>query len=171
MIKAATLGATLPGVVVLERLCNDRFAAYDIYVEENLDRFVDELREYCKTPCITGQGIGVRESAELTANVLRSHGITAQVMETDGAPVVYGEIGEGERTLLIYDHYDVQPPEPLELWESDPFGGEIRDGKIFARGVADNRGDAMARAQAIETYQKLIGPLPIKVKFLIEGEE
>jgi acetylornithine deacetylase/succinyl-diaminopimelate desuccinylase-like protein len=128
-----------------------RFTAYDAYVEEHQNEFIRELQAYCKTPCITGQGVGVRESAELTAGVLRSHGIRATVMETGGAPVVYGELGEGERTLLIYDHYDVQPPEPLELWESDPFGGEIRDGKVFARGVDDNRGDAMARAQAIAT--------------------
>ncbi|MEA2524995.1 MAG: hypothetical protein QOF01_2195 [Thermomicrobiales bacterium] len=149
----------------------NRFAGFDAHVEQNQARFLDELREYCRTPCITGQGVGVRESAALTAEVLRSHGITAQVLETAGAPVVYGEIGSGARTLLIYDHYDVQPPEPLELWESEPFAADIRDGKVYARGVADNRGDVMARVQAIETYRAVVGELPIKVKFLIEGEE
>jgi acetylornithine deacetylase/succinyl-diaminopimelate desuccinylase-like protein len=150
---------------------SDRFAAFDAHVEENKDRFIEELRDYCRTPCITGQGVGVRESADLTAAVLQGHGIPSRVLETDGAPVVYGETGSGEKTLLIYDHYDVQPPEPLELWESEPFAAEVRDGKIFARGVADNRGDAMARAQAIQTYREAIGELPVKVKFLIEGEE
>lgn len=150
---------------------SDRFAPFDAHVDQNRDRFIEELREYCRTPCITGQGIGVRESAELTAEVLRRHGVPARILETDGAPVVYGEVGSGERTLLVYDHYDVQPPEPLELWESEPFAADVRDGKIYARGVADNRGDAMARTQAIETYRAVFGELPIRVKFLIEGEE
>lgn len=150
---------------------SDRFAAFDAHVEQSKDHFIEELREYCRTPCITGQGIGVRESADLTAAVLQRHGIAARVIETDGAPVVYGETGSGEKTLLIYDHYDVQPPEPLELWESEPFAADVRDGKVYARGVADNRGDAMARAQAIQTYREVFGELPVKVKFLIEGEE
>ncbi len=94
-------------------------------------------------------------------------------METDGHPVVYAEVGggDGERTLLSYGHYDVQPPEPLELWESDPFEPEIRDGVIFARGVADDKGDVLARIQALRLYQEEFGPLPFKLKFLIEGEE
>jgi len=146
----------------------DRF---DAYVDANWDRLVGQLQDYCRHPCITGQGVGVRETAEATAALLRDLGAEARLIQTAGAPVVYGEIGAGPRTLLIYDHYDVQPPEPLELWESDPFAAEIRDGKVFARGVADNRGDAMARMQAIAAYRAAVGELPIKVKFVIEGEE
>ncbi len=92
-------------------------------------------------------------------------------METDGHPVVYAEIGDGESTLLSYGHYDVQPPEPLELWESDPFEPTVRDGGLFARGVADDKGDVLARIQALRLYQEEHGPLPFKLKFLIEGEE
>jgi acetylornithine deacetylase/succinyl-diaminopimelate desuccinylase-like protein len=95
-------------------------------------------------------------------------------METEGHPVVFAEMGgagDGDRTLLSYGHYDVQPPEPLELWKSDPFEPEVRDGVLFARGVADDKGDVMARIQALRLYQEERGPLPFKLKFLIEGEE
>ena len=92
-------------------------------------------------------------------------------METEGHPVVYAEIGSGEATLLSYGHYDVQPPEPLELWESDPFEPTVRDGGLYARGVADDKGDVLARIQALRLYIEEHGPLPFKLKFLIEGEE
>jgi acetylornithine deacetylase/succinyl-diaminopimelate desuccinylase-like protein len=147
------------------------YQGFDARVEASEASFIQQLREYLKTPCITGQGIGVRESAEVTAGLLRSIGAEVRLLESGGAPVVYGEIGSGPRTLLIYDHYDVQPPEPLELWESGPFDGDVRDGKVFARGVADNRGDALARMQAVATYVQEFGELPITIKFLIEGEE
>ncbi len=145
--------------------------AFASYVDQHFNRFVEELRDYCHHPCMTGQGVGVRETAEATAAVLRAGGIETRILETGGAPVVYGEIGEGQRSLLFYNHYDVQPPEPLELWESGPFEAAIRDGKIFARGVSDNRGDVMARVQAITAYRATKGELPVKVKFFIEGEE
>ena len=92
-------------------------------------------------------------------------------METEGHPVVYAEVGEGEKTLLSYGHYDVQPPEPLELWESKPFEPTVRDGGLYARGVADDKGDVLARIQALRLYQEKHGPLPFKLKFFIEGEE
>ncbi|MBX6341461.1 MAG: M20/M25/M40 family metallo-hydrolase, partial [Thermomicrobiaceae bacterium] len=113
----------------------------------------------------------VRESAEATAAVLRGIGCETRIIETAGAPVVYGRIGQGRPTLLVYNHYDVQPPEPLELWESPPFAAERRDGKIYARGVADNRGDVMARVQAIASYLRSQGDLPLTVVFVVEGEE
>ena len=100
-------------------------------------------------------------------------GIDTRIMETDGNPVVYGELmNENNRfTLLIYGHYDVQAVEPLELWESDPFEPEIRNGRIYARGAGDNKGQLMAQLLGIKTYQKLYGELPINIKFVFEGEE
>lgn len=89
----------------------------------------------------------------------------------NGAPVVFAEIGSGARTLMIYNHYDVQPPEPLELWNSPPFDAAIRDGKLFARGVADNKGNLVCRIQAVEAYLAAFGKLPLKIKFVVEGEE
>ena len=147
------------------------FRQFDAVVDRGAGASIKRLRAYCTQPCITGQGIGVRETAELTASLIEQIGAATQIIETGGAPVVYGEIGSGPRTLLIYDHYDVQPADPLDLWVSAPFAAQLRDGKVFARGVADNRGDIMARIQAIETYRSTIGELPIKIKFLIEGEE
>ncbi|MBN4669136.1 M20/M25/M40 family metallo-hydrolase, partial [Pandoraea nosoerga] len=102
---------------------------------------------------------------------LEEAGARARLMETAGHPVVYAEIGEGERSLLSYGHYDVQPPEPLELWESDPFEPTVRDGRLYARGVADDKGDVLARIQALRIYLRERGELPFRLRFLIEGEE
>ncbi|MDQ5829214.1 MAG: M20/M25/M40 family metallo-hydrolase, partial [Actinomycetota bacterium] len=114
---------------------------------------------------------GFRECAEWVAGKLEEAGAEARIMETEGHPVVYAEVGEGERTLLSYGHYDVQPPEPLELWESEPFEPTVRDGGLYARGVADDKGDVLARIQALRLYQEQHGPPPFKLKFFIEGEE
>ena len=141
-------------------------------VESKRDDLLDELDEFLRMPSISArEGEGFRECAEWVANKLREAGAEASIMETDGHPVVYAEAGEGERTLLSYGHYDVQPPEPLELWESEPFEPTIRDGSLYARGVADDKGDVLARIQALRLFGEEHGPLPFKLKFLIEGEE
>jgi acetylornithine deacetylase/succinyl-diaminopimelate desuccinylase-like protein len=118
-----------------------------------------------------GDEAGFRACAEWVADKLRAAGAEASIMETAGHPVVYAEMGEGDRTLLSYGHYDVQPPEPLDLWESDPFEPTVRSGSLYARGVADDKGDVLARIQALRLYIEEHGPLPFKLKFLIEGEE
>ena len=141
-------------------------------VESKRDDLLDELDGFLRMPSISArEGGGFRECAEWVANKLREAGAEASIMETGGHPVVYAEAGEGERTLLSYGHYDVQPPEPLELWESEPFEPTVRDGSLYARGVADDKGDVLARIQALRLYQEEHGPLPFKLKFLIEGEE
>src|ERR671914_968711 len=143
-------------------------------VEGKRDELLDELEAFLRMPSISAQedeSGGFRECAEWVARKLEEAGAEARILETDGHPVVYAEIGDGDSTLLSYGHYDVQPPDPLELWESDPFEPEVRDGVLFARGVADDKGDVMARIQALRVYQEERGPLPFKLKFLIEGEE
>ena len=143
-----------------------------IYVDSHFDEFIQELREAVKRPSIAAQNIGMAEAAAYFRDLLEKHGVSARLIPTDGYPVVYGEIkGESDKTVLFYDHYDVQPPDPLDEWESDPFAGDIRDGKMFARGVSDNKGNACARIQAVSTLLKTRGKLPVNVKFLIEGEE
>ena len=107
----------------------DRIAALDQYVEQHVQQGMQELVRLCNQPSISSQGLGMQECAALVAELLRSRGIAAQVMETAGYPVVYGEYGTGERTLLLYNHYDVQPPEPLDQWDSPPFAAVQRDGK------------------------------------------
>jgi len=91
----------------------------------------------------------------------------------DGNPVVFGELKDegAEGCLGFYNHYDVQPPEPLELWESPPFGAEVRDGKMFARGVSDNKGNIIARLEAVRAVKEVHGDIPVNLKFFIEGEE
>ncbi|MDQ4001793.1 MAG: M20/M25/M40 family metallo-hydrolase [Actinomycetota bacterium] len=143
-------------------------------IENSKNALLDELVEFLSMPSISAQTDdegSFQECAEWVRSKLEEAGAEARLVETDGHPVVYAEIGSGDKTLLSYGHYDVQPPEPLELWESDPFKPEVRDGTIFARGVADDKGDVMARIQALRLYQEKHGPLPFKLKFLIEGEE
>lgn len=145
---------------------------FHAYVDENGDRFLDQLKKLCSQPSIAAQGVGTRETANIVLDMLEGIGADARLIEVAGAPpVVYGEIGQGKQTLIIYDHYDVQPPEPLDQWESQPFSPEIRKGFLYCRGVADNKGDLASRLQAIEGYQATMGRLPLKIKFVFEGEE
>jgi acetylornithine deacetylase/succinyl-diaminopimelate desuccinylase-like protein len=147
----------------------DKFQAY---VEANRERFLAELQDFCRQPSIAAQNVGMREMADKVLARLHKLGADARLVEVgDGAPVVYAEIGSGPRTLMIYDHYDVQPAEPLDLWESGPWEAAIRNGKVFARGAADNKGNLVNRIQAVEAYLATISPLPLKIKFVVEGEE
>jgi acetylornithine deacetylase/succinyl-diaminopimelate desuccinylase-like protein len=145
-------------------------AFYD-YLDRHREQFLAELKQYLTQPSIAAQNKGMQAMAELAKTRLEARGFQVQILPTGGHPVVYGELGEGPKTLLIYDHYDVQPPEPLELWDSPPFEPTVRDGKLYARGVADNKGDQMCRMQAIEAWLATKGPLPLKLKWVIEGEE
>ena len=143
-------------------------------VDNTKDSLLDELKEFLRMPSISARKEnpdGFRRCAEWVAEKLREAGAEARLMETEGHPVVYAEIGDGDKTLLSYGHYDVQPPEPLELWESDPFEPTLRDGGIFARGVADDKGDVLARIQALRLYIEEHGQPSFKLRFLIEGEE
>jgi len=144
----------------------------DSYLEKNLDKSIAELSKLVAQPSISAQGVGLRECANLVAYMLRARGFTAEVMDTDGAPVVFGERkGKGDKTLLFYNHYDVQPPEPLELWESPPFEPSLRDGKLYGRGVSDDKSHIVARLHAIDAILDTDGDLPCTIKFIIEGEE
>src|SRR5215211_2694213 len=147
----------------------DRFAAH---IEANRQRYFDELYALLRQPSIAAQSIGIDETAAIVVERLEQLGAQVRVLRLPGAaPVVFGSIGRGQRTLLVYDHYDVQPPEPLEGWASPAFEPTLRDGKLYARGVADNKGNLMLRLQAIESWLATEGALPIRINFLIEGEE
>jgi acetylornithine deacetylase/succinyl-diaminopimelate desuccinylase-like protein len=145
-------------------------AFYD-YLDSHREQFLAELKQYLAQPSIAAQNKGMQAMAELAQARLEARGFQVQILPTGGQPVVYGELGDGPKTLLIYDHYDVQPPEPLDLWDSPPFEPAVRDGNLYARGVADNKGDQMCRMQAIEAWLATQGPLPLKIKWVIEGEE
>ncbi len=144
----------------------------DAYIDKNLDKSLEELKRYVEQPSISAQGIGLRECAQLVKEMLEKRGFTSEIMDTEGAPVVFGERkGKSDKTLLIYNHYDVQPPEPLELWDSPPFKPEIRDGKMYGRGVSDDKSHLTSRLLAIDAFLAEEGELPCTVKFIIEGEE
>ena len=142
-------------------------------ITRNEKTYVDELRELLSKPSISAQNVGIQETAEWIVRYMESMGMKAQIHPMGGGhPVVYGELqGESDKSILFYNHYDVQPPEPLELWETEPFSPQIRDGKLFSRGVADNKGCLMARLQAVKAVLDTQGKLPVTVKFLVEGEE
>jgi acetylornithine deacetylase/succinyl-diaminopimelate desuccinylase-like protein len=144
----------------------------DSYLDENLDQSLDELKHYVSQPSISAQNLGLKECAQIVKEMLEKRGFKAEIMSTDGAPVVFAERkGESDKTLLIYNHYDVQPPEPLELWESPPFKPEIRNRKMYGRGVSDDKSHLTSRLFAIDSILDEDGELPCNIKFIIEGEE
>lgn len=146
--------------------------AVDRWLETNLDRSLDELKRLVAQPSVVAQNLGVEQCADLVASMLRARGFTTEVLPTGGSPVVVAERGgRSDRTLVIYNHYDVQPPEPLDLWTSPPFEAALRDGKLYGRGVSDDKGHLCARLHAIDAILAAGGELPCRIKFVIEGEE
>ena len=144
----------------------------DSFIDSNLERSIAELSRLCAQPSVAAQNWGLEECAGLVADMLAARGFSVQVMPTGGAPVVFGErAGRGDKTLLFYNHYDVQPPEPLELWDSPPFEPTLRDGKMYARGVSDDKGHITSRLFAIDALLDAHGDLPCSIKFIVEGEE
>jgi acetylornithine deacetylase/succinyl-diaminopimelate desuccinylase-like protein len=148
------------------------FDAFDAYVRAREREYVEELKELVRLPTVSAQKSAIDETALAVLERARRAGLAADSLRADGGPpTIVGETGRGEKTLLVYDHYDVQPPDPLDEWKTPPFEPTERDGHLFARGVSDNKGNLMARLQAIEAYRATIGELPLRVRVLYEGEE
>jgi len=151
--------------------------ALDRYLQEHRDRFLDNLKAALRIPSVSAQPQhkdDVRRCAEHIVAHLKTIGMPrAEVVDTPGHPVVYAEwLGApGKPTALLYGHYDVQPPEPLELWKTPPFEPVVRDGKLFARGAVDDKGQVYMHLSAIEAHLAVNGKLPINIKLVIEGEE
>src|SRR5436190_17943758 len=143
------------------------------YVDNHRQVFLARLIDYVRRPSISAYGEGIGEVAEYIAGVMREMGLSVRSMPTSGWPMVYGEyvVGGGVPTVLLYGHYDVQPPDPLEDGISPPFEPAIRDGRLYARGVGDNKGQHFAQLMALETLVACRGTLPCNVKVLLEGEE
>jgi acetylornithine deacetylase/succinyl-diaminopimelate desuccinylase-like protein len=148
------------------------YQALDQYLENNLNNSLDELKKLCAQPSVAAQNLGMDEAAQMVASMLQKRDFSAEILETGGHPVVFAErSGTSDKTLLIYNHYDVQPAEPLELWTSPPFQPEERDGKIYGRGISDDKGHFTSRLHAIDALLNEVGELPCNIKFIIEGEE
>jgi acetylornithine deacetylase/succinyl-diaminopimelate desuccinylase-like protein len=147
------------------------------HLKKNLEIYVEELKEYIRIPSVSpleSHRSDVIRCAEFVAGKLRSAGMSkVEICSTPGYPIVYGEwLGQpGKPTVLIYGHYDVQPVDPIELWESDPFEPVVRNGKIYARGADDNKGQNFVHIKSVEAYFAALGTLPVNVKFIFEGEE
>ena len=144
------------------------------HVHENQGRFVRDIIRLASQPSVSARNEGIEECAELVNQMIQEIGGRSRVMRIDGAaPLVYGEFGSSrsKKTVLFYNHYDVQPETPLELWKSPPFKPEMRDGRLYGRGVSDDKGEFIARLKLIESYIKVEGEPPCNVKFCLEGEE
>ncbi len=142
------------------------------FVRGNLDRYVAELTEFASIPSVSSQARGIQAAADWVIAALRRRGVEATLHPTNGNPVVVGSTGSGARTVLLYNHYDVQPAEPLDAWTSPPFEPALRDGKLFARGVIDDKGEIVARLAALDLLRERHGDaLPLRLTFFIEGEE
>jgi acetylornithine deacetylase/succinyl-diaminopimelate desuccinylase-like protein len=147
-------------------------SAVDAYIEKNTRRFVEELKELCAFHSISNHGPeAIKPARDWLADRLARYTDRVETLEAGGLPALYAEVpGAGRRKLLLYQHYDVQPVDPIELWDSKPFEPVEKDGRIVARGVADDKADVMARIHALETLKEL-GELPVTLRFLVEGEE
>jgi len=147
------------------------------YVRENQTRLLDELIALLRIPSISTlpeHKNDVQRAAQFVADSLKKAGLeNVEIIKTAGHPLIYADWlhAPGKPTVLLYGHYDVQPPDPLELWETPPFEPTIRDGNLYARGSADDKGQMYMHVKAVEGLQAINGKLPVNVKFLIEGEE
>ncbi len=138
------------------------------YVDAHAQEYIELLQKFCRQPSVSAQNVGIREMVDLIKQEMATIGVTPDVVETSGNPILYAEMqGKNpDRTLSFYNHYDVQPAEPLEEWHSDPFGAEIRDGKLYARGATDNKGSLLSRLCAVKAYQAVYVHVPLNLKFI-----
>lgn len=152
---------------------SDTLAAVFEHIEANHSAFLDRLLAYLRHPSISAENIGIVEVGALLVEMLTEIGLETSLVPTDGHPMVVArwEKAPGKPTVLLYGHYDVQPPDPLDKWLSPPFEPTIRDGRIYARGVGDNKGQHFAQILAIESHLAVHGTLPCNVILLLEGEE
>ncbi|HUS05167.1 MAG TPA: dipeptidase [Bryobacteraceae bacterium] len=151
--------------------------AIDSFVTENENRLLEELKTFLRIPSISTlpeNKPDVDRAAAFVADSLKNAGLeNVEIIPTAKHPLVYGEWlhAPGKPTVLLYGHYDVQPPDPLELWHTPPFEPTIRDGNLYARGSADDKGQMYMHVKAVEALRAVNGTLPVNVKFLVEGEE
>ena len=149
-----------------------KFSRFDEHVRAHAREYVDELKALVRLPTVSAHGTAIEETAAVVLARAKRAGVAAEALRTEkGPPTIVGEIGSGARTLLVYDHYDVQPPDPLDEWKTPPFEPVEERGMLFGRGVSDNKGNLMARLQAIEAYRATVGELPLRIRVLFEGEE
>jgi acetylornithine deacetylase/succinyl-diaminopimelate desuccinylase-like protein len=147
------------------------FNRFDRYVDRHARAFTERLQAICRMPSVAARGTGMRAMAEAVENLMQRSGAGTRVFKIgSGYPIIFGECGAGAHCFLVYGHYDVAPVGQLTSWTSGPFSAVVSDGKLYARGAANSKGDLVARLAAVEAYQKTFGKLPICLRFIIEGE-
>src|SRR4028119_2148853 len=131
------------------------FTRFDRYVERHANAFTERLQALCRMPSVAARGTGMRAMAETVEQSMQPVGAGTRSFKLgSGYPIIYGEFGAGSHCYVAYSHYDVQPVGQLSEWSSGPFAAAVRDGKLYARGAANSKGDLVARLAAIEAYQK-----------------
>ena len=149
-------------------------AATQRYIDEHLEETIDDLKRLTAQPSVSAQRLGVKECGEMVVAELREAGFTAELVPTadpDYPGIIAEADGDANQTLLFYNHYDVQPADPLDEWETPPFEPTERDGYIYGRGISDDKGPFIARLAAIKALRATRGSLPVKIKWLLEGAE
>lgn len=146
------------------------------YIDKHMPVLISDLQKLIRQPSVSAKNFGLEECARLVTQIMKKSGIKAEILRLGKniPPAVYGEIRSKKnpkKTILFYNHYDVQPEEPIELWNDKPFSGKIKGNKIYGRGSADDKGELITRIKAVEAFLKTTGDVPCNVKFLIEGEE
>ena len=146
------------------------------YCDDHREAYLEELKRWIAIPSVSADPAhlgDVRSCCERLVARMSEIGLTSRVLETDGNPLAYGEWmnAPGKPVVIVYGHYDVQPADPVDLWESPPFEGTVRDGKIFGRGSVDDKGQVLMHLAAIEAHLRTRGTLPVNIKVVIEGEE
>lgn len=144
------------------------------YIDQHSQNFINDLSQLVRQPSVSAKGEGIQDCAKMVEHMLQDVGFSTKMLpEKGGNPVVFGELKSenSQKTLLFYDHYDVQPPEPLEEWKFDAFSGRVHEGRLYGRGSSDNKGNIISRIKAVEAFLNTIGVVPVNVKFFVEGEE
>lgn len=172
-------------------MINQLLSLIDNLVDSNMNGLISDLQTLVKVPSVSAKKQDLAKCADLLADIMNKAGIKAEVLYLDHddtkddntkdivsntvPPIVYGEVkskaNPDGKTILFYNHYDVQPEDPIELWDKDPFSGHIKGNYIFGRGAADDKGELITRIKAVEYYLKMTGDVPCNVKYIVEGEE
>lgn len=148
------------------------FTRFDRYVDRHARSFTERLQALCRMPSVAARGTGMRALAETVEQMMQRVGIGTKSFKVgNGYPIIYGECGSGPSSYIVYGHYDVQTVGHLSEWSFGPFAATLVDGKLYARGAANSKGDLVARLAAVEAYQKTFGKLPISLRFFIDGED
>ncbi len=146
------------------------------HVDSHMDELVSDLQMLIRQPSVSAKNEGIEKCATLVKKLLKKSGVKSEILrlKKDVAPIVFGEIKSKQnpkKTLMFYNHYDVQPAEPFDLWDDPPFSGTKKGNKIFGRGATDDKGELITRIKAVDACLKTTGDVPCNIKFVIEGEE